>query len=199
MVSAEKGAEGLNVTAPLAPMVPRFTKGNIQPCRVGNMVDLKSWAGPFIVAFLVVSVGYVVANPLSPNAPDLQGSLSTTKYSVNLATSVNLGTYLVNGTGFTLYYYDKDSANGTSACYGGCVTFWPLFYAGDKLTLPPGLRASSFGDAIRTDGHEQSTFDGHPLYYFVKDTAPGQITGQGDHGFYVCCASLNASTGSSPA
>lgn len=175
-------------------MVPRFTKGNIPLGSVGNMVDLKFWAGPLLVAFLMVSAGYVVADPLNPNGPNLQGMLSTTRYDVNIANSPSLGTYLVNGTGFTLYYYDKDSANGTSACYGGCVTFWPLFYAGDKITLPLGLSAKSFGDAIRTDGKEQSTFNGHPLYFFVKDKAPGQITGQADHGFYI--ASLNASTGS---
>jgi len=28
-----------------------------------------------------------------------------------------------------------------------------------------------------------STYDGHPLYYFVGDTAPGQISGQGSDGF----------------
>ena len=146
-----------------------------------------------MVALLITAAGYVVAGPLNPN-PSFQGTLSTTKYTVNLATNADVGSYLVNGSGFTLYFYAKDAANGTSTCYGGCVTFWPLFYAGDKLTLPPGLSASSFGIATRSDGREQSTFGGHPLYYFVKDTAPGQINGQADHGFYVCCSVFNASS-----
>jgi len=157
------------------------------------MVDLKFWAGPIMVALLITAAGYVVAGPLNPNA-SLQGTLSTTKYTVNLAANADVGSYLVNGSGFTLYYYAQDPANGTSTCYGGCVTFWPLFYAGDKLTLPPGLSASSFGIATRTDGREQSTFDGRPLYYFVKDTAPGQVNGQGDHGFYACCSIVNSTT-----
>lgn len=174
-------------------MVPRFTKSNIGPAGVCSMNDLRPWTGPLLVVVLILAAGYVVANPLNPNSPDLRGTISTTKYTVSMATNAQLGRYLVNGSGFTLYYYDKDSSNGTSACYGGCVTFWPLFYAGDKLTLPPGLSASSFGLATRTDGREQSTFEGHPLYYFVKDTAPGQITGQADHGFFVCCSVANSS------
>jgi predicted lipoprotein with Yx(FWY)xxD motif len=158
------------------------------------MIDLKSWAGPLVVVVLITGGGYVVAYPLNPNGTGFHGTLSATKYSVNLATNAQIGRYLVNGTGFTLYYYAKDTANGTSACYGGCVAFWRLFYAGDKPTLPPGLNASSFGVAARTDGREQSTFDGHPLYYFVKDTAPGEVKGQGDSGFYVCCDVLNPPT-----
>jgi predicted lipoprotein with Yx(FWY)xxD motif len=161
------------------------------------MVDLKSWTGPLVVVVLIVAAGYVVANPLSPANTSFRGTVSTTKYSVNLATNADVGPYLVNGSGFTLYFLEKDPANGTSTCFGGCVTFWPLFYAGDKLTLPPNLNASNFGIATRSDGHEQSTFDGHPLYYFVKDTVPGQISGQGDNDFYVCCSIIHASTTSS--
>ncbi len=164
------------------------------------MVDLRPWTGPALVVVLILAAGYVAAYPLNPNGASLQGIVSTTKYTVNLATNIKIGPYLANGTGFTLYLYAKDPANGTSTCYGGCVTFWPLFYAGDKLTLPPGLSASRFGVATRSDGREQTTFDGHPLYYFVKDKAPGQINGQGDHEFYACCNIVNdSSTSDSPA
>ena len=181
-------------------MVSRFTRSNIGLAGLHAMNGLRPWAGPLMVVVLILAAGYLVANPLNPNSAALQGTVSTTKFSVNLATNAQLGRYLINGTGFTLYYYAKDPANGTSACYGGCVTFWPLFYAGDKLTLPLGLGASSFGIAERTDGQKQSTYDGHPLYYFVKDAAPGDITGQGDHGFYVCCNAVNGSeTGGSSA
>jgi predicted lipoprotein with Yx(FWY)xxD motif len=181
-----------------AHLVSRFTNSNIRLAGLDNMVDLRSWTGPLAVVVLILSAGYLVANPFNPNGTSFQGTISGTKYSVNLATNAQIGRYLVNGTGFTLYYFAKDSANGTSECYGGCVTFWPLFYAGDKLALPPGLSASSFGLATRTDGREQSTFEGHPLYYFVKDKAPGQINGQGDNDFYVCCGALNPNSTSNP-
>lgn len=179
-------------------MVHGFTKGNIRIDSIGNMDDLKSWKGPALVAVLVVAAGYVVAYPLNPNDASLQGIVSTTKYTVNLATNIKIGPYLANSTGFTLYLYAKDSANGTSACNGRCVTFWPLFYLGNNLTLPPGLSASRFGLATRSDGREQSTFDGHPLYFFVKDKAPGQINGQNANHFYACCSIVNHSSTSGP-
>jgi predicted lipoprotein with Yx(FWY)xxD motif len=49
-------------------------------------------------------------------------------YAINTSTNKTLGTYLVNQTGFTLYYFKMDPGNGTSACSGGCVTLWPPFY-----------------------------------------------------------------------
>ena len=42
--------------------------------------------------------------------------------------AINTSTYLVNQTGFTLYYFKMDPGNGTSTCSGGCVTLWPPFY-----------------------------------------------------------------------
>jgi hypothetical protein len=37
----------------------------------------------------------------------------------------------------------------------------------------------TFGTIKRSDGSAQATFDGHPLYTFVGDTAPGQAKGNG--------------------
>ena len=37
----------------------------------------------------------------------------------------------------------------------------------------------TFGTIKRSDGSTQATFDGHPLYTFVGDTAPGQAKGNG--------------------
>ena len=37
----------------------------------------------------------------------------------------------------------------------------------------------TFGTIKRSDGSTQATFDGHPLYTFVGDTAPGEAKGNG--------------------
>ena len=85
--------------------------------------------------------------------------------------------YLTDSKGMTLYYYTKD-ADGQSACYGGCATAWPIFYA-PTVTVPSSLNASDFGTITRTDGSKQTTYMGWPLYYWVKDTKAGDMTGEG--------------------
>lgn len=106
------------------------------------------------------------------------GSIANT---VNIAYKPSLGFYLVNGTGFTLYLYTKDTpSSGTSTCYGECATIWPPFHSpSGSLLLPPGLDASSFGTITRTDGTKQVTYEGWPLYTYAPDSSAGQTTGQG--------------------
>ena len=58
------------------------------------------------------------------------------EYTVNLATNDTLGTYLVNQTGFALYYFMNDTpGNGTSTCMGRCSEIWPPFYA-ENISVP---------------------------------------------------------------
>jgi predicted lipoprotein with Yx(FWY)xxD motif len=85
--------------------------------------------------------------------------------------------YLADAKGMTLYYYTKD-ATGESVCYGNCEKAWPVFYA-PSVSAPPGLESSDFGTFKRTDGALQTTFRGWPLYYWQKDTKPGDMTGEG--------------------
>jgi hypothetical protein len=63
---------------------------------------------------------------------------------------------------------------------GQCVKFWPVFYVEtEDLSLPTGLNATSFGGITRADGAKQTTYNGWPLYCFIKDTKPGDTNGQG--------------------
>lgn len=107
-------------------------------------------------------------------------SASSSGFSVGIGYNPKVGGfYLTDGAGFTLYLYKKDTpGNGSSTCYGNCEAAWPPFYA-SPLKLPPGLNASGFATITRTDGKMQLTYNGWPLYYFAKDTAPGDTTGQG--------------------
>ena len=108
-------------------------------------------------------------------------------YSVGVGYKSGIGFYLVNGTGFTLYFRTTDKPyNGTSTCTSTvCMTYWPAFYT-SKLTLPPGLNASSFGTITLASGSKQLTYDGYPLYYWHTDTQAGQTNGQGIGNFYAC-------------
>ena len=82
---------------------------------------------------------------------------------------------LVGANGMTLYTFEKDTAgNGKSVCNGGCATNWPPFMAADS-DKPSG----DFTIVTRDDGKKQWAAKGWPLYYWVKDTKPGDKTGDG--------------------
>ena len=90
----------------------------------------------------------------------------------------SLGSILVDASGRTLYLFKADSAT-MSACTGACATAWPPLLANGTPTAGTGLTASKLGTITRSGGTRQVTYNGHPLYLFIKDTKPGQTTGQG--------------------
>jgi len=88
-----------------------------------------------------------------------------------------LGRILVDSKGITLYDFVKDNGT-TSVCYGACAALWPPLITKGKPVAGLGVRASLLGTTKRKDGKLEVTYNGHPLYYFVTDTKPGQTTGQ---------------------
>ena len=82
---------------------------------------------------------------------------------------------LVGSNGMTLYTFDRDQAgSGKSVCNGACATNWPPLMA--------GADAKDSGDwtvVTRDDGAKQWAYKGKPLYYWAKDTKPGDRTGDG--------------------
>lgn len=81
------------------------------------------------------------------------------------------GKVLVDHSGMTLYTFDKDS-EGKSACNRDCAKAWP------PLMAEAG--AAGMGDysvITRDDGGAQWAYKGKPLYLWVKDTKPGDATG----------------------
>lgn len=92
------------------------------------------------------------------------------------------GTYLTDSAGRTLYLWVADTGS-TSMCTGSCASAWPPVTSGMTPTAGTGVSASQLGLSKRSDGTEQATYDGHPLYYFAGDSAAGQMNGQGSTGF----------------
>ncbi len=90
---------------------------------------------------------------------------------------LSAGNYLVDSKGLTLYMFARDVA-GDSKCTGGCVDIWHVFYQ-ENITVSPDLNASDFGTITRTDGKEQTTYKGWPLYYYSQDVNPGDTKGEG--------------------
>ena len=94
------------------------------------------------------------------------GSLKTT--------TIGGATVLTNSKGFTLYSFAPDTPT-KSNCNGTCAQNWPPVQGPATASGVKG----TFGTIKRSDGSAQATFDGHPLYTFVGDTAPGQAKGNG--------------------
>lgn len=93
-----------------------------------------------------------------------------------------LGRLLVDTRGRTLYLFEPD-AFGRSTCYGTCAAAWPPLLASGSPRAGSGVRGALLGTTTRKDGKLQVTYQGYPLYLFVKDTKPGQTLGQGLDGF----------------
>jgi predicted lipoprotein with Yx(FWY)xxD motif len=87
-------------------------------------------------------------------------------------------TVLTNSKGLTLYSFAPDTST-TSQCNGSCAVSWPPVQGPATAAGVTG----TFSTITRSDGSTQATFDGHPLYTFVGDTAPGQAKGNGLNAF----------------
>ena len=117
---------------------------------------------------------------------------------VDLGQNDSLGSFLVDDKGMTLYLFTKDTPN-TSVCYDKCATAWPPLLTGDKPSAGEGVDASLLGTTTRKDGATQVTYNGWPLYYYEKDKAPGDVTGQDVGGVWYVVSAAGDQVGSAAA
>jgi predicted lipoprotein with Yx(FWY)xxD motif len=80
---------------------------------------------------------------------------------------------LTSSSGLTLYWFAPDTP-ATSACYGSCAAYWPPVKG--PATVGAGV-VGKLGTIKRSGGSLQATYNGHPLYTYIADTAPGQARG----------------------
>ena len=104
------------------------------------------------------------------------GSAASSSSSSTVKTAtINGATVLTNAKGLTLYSFAPDTMT-TSNCNGTCAQLWPPVHG--PVTAGPGV-TGRLGTITRADGAIQATYNGHPLYTYVADTAPGQAKGNG--------------------
>jgi predicted lipoprotein with Yx(FWY)xxD motif len=102
-------------------------------------------------------------------------------------------TILTNAQGKTLYYFTPDTAT-TSACTGGCASTWPaLLFSGSgtlssATALPGTLKVQQDANGMQVE------YNGHLLYTFAGDTAPGQTNGEGILGKWFVATTTLAAT-----
>ena len=89
-----------------------------------------------------------------------------------------LGPVIVDGSGRTLYVFDRDIPD-TSTCYDACAMAWPPLLTVGSAAPGHDLNSADLGTTARSNGAVQVTYRGHPLYRFAGDTQPGDTMGQG--------------------
>ncbi len=116
-----------------------------------------------------------------------------------------LGTMLAAGPNkLTVYLFEADKG-GRSACSGACAKAWPPVTTSGKPQASGSAVSAELGTITRSDGTKQVTYDGHPLYFFVKDGDAGDAYGEGSKAFgadwYVVApsgAKIDSDEGHSP-
>lgn len=117
--------------------------------------------------------------PPASETPASGGSGATEVQSEDSA----LGTILADSKGNTLYVFMNDTSD-TSTCTGDCAASWPALIAKGEVKGGGAVDASLLGTSARDDGTMQVTYNGHPLYHFSGDQAPGDTNGQGIGGIW---------------
>jgi predicted lipoprotein with Yx(FWY)xxD motif len=95
------------------------------------------------------------------------------------AKETRLGRILVDGRDMTIYVSEKDNADFESTCTGPCKAEWPPLFTNGQVTAGPDVNSAWLGTIGRSDGPTQVEYNGWPLYHYARDTAPGDIKGQG--------------------
>ena len=127
-------------------------------------------AGASIAAVSVVALAVLGASVAAAGGP-----ATTTPGSALKTVRIGGVTVLADANGRTLYWFAPDTA-ARSACYGSCAAYWPPVKG--PATAGPGV-TGKLSVLIRSDGSVQAAYDGHPLYTYIGDSAPGQANGNG--------------------
>jgi predicted lipoprotein with Yx(FWY)xxD motif len=133
------------------------------------------------------SNGSSSSNPAAGSATTPAASAASASPAAASGTAVlkteqtSLGMVLTNAQGMTVYWFAADHG-ATSACSGACAAAWPPV-AGTPQAAAGVTLSGTLGTITRSDGTKQATYNGHPLYTFKADTAPGQVNGNSVSGY----------------
>jgi predicted lipoprotein with Yx(FWY)xxD motif len=111
----------------------------------------------------------------APSGTPAAGASSSSSGTTLMVRTIGGTQVVTNSAGLTLYWFAPDTST-TSKCTGSCATYWPPVKG--PATAGSGV-TGTLGVITRPDGTMQATYDGHPLYTYVGDNAPGQNKGNG--------------------
>ncbi|MEU9098120.1 hypothetical protein [Streptomyces sp. NPDC048361] len=158
-------------------------------------------AGTFVLALTLGACGSsgTSSTPTpSGTGPSTSAPARPTAGSLSTAKVDKVGTVVVDGKGFVLYRFDKDTAKPVpkSNCYGTCATQWPPALATGSVNVK-NIDKSLVSTVTRADGSKQLTLAGWPLYRYAKDDAPHEAYGQGVGGIWFAATPTGAKAATS--
>jgi predicted lipoprotein with Yx(FWY)xxD motif len=133
-----------------------------------------------LLALMVLVAAALLAAACGGSSPGSGGTSGTSSSpassgSALKTTQISGVTVVTSAKGFTLYWFAPDTST-KSNCNASCAQIWPPVKG--PATAGPGV-TGKLGTITRSDGSTQATYDGHPLYTYTADTAPGQANGNG--------------------
>jgi predicted lipoprotein with Yx(FWY)xxD motif len=154
-------------------MISSVARPKARSRRLRMLLALPAAAAVAAVVAACSSAGPPAGTPSSSSGGGSSAHAAAAAGSLKTAT-IGGTTVLTSSKGFTLYSFAPDTPT-TSRCNGACAQNWPPV----KGPATAAGVTGTFGTIKRSDGSVQATFNGHPLYTFVGDTAPGQAHGNG--------------------
>ncbi len=86
---------------------------------------------------------------------------------------------IVTDAGMTVYMFEPDGASKTSTVPAAIQPNWPAVEAPNSATVGTGIDTTKMNAGPLPDGKSHLSYNGHLLYVFGNDSAPGDATGQG--------------------
>jgi predicted lipoprotein with Yx(FWY)xxD motif len=138
------------------------------------------------IAAGVVALGLVLSACSSSSKTSAGASASTAATTpttaanaalVAVANNPKFGSLLVGSNGRTLYLLETEKGT-TSDCTGACAQIWPALTASGQPTGASGVDAARLSKATGQVSN-QVVYNGHLLYFFSGDAAPGDVKGTG--------------------
>jgi predicted lipoprotein with Yx(FWY)xxD motif len=130
---------------------------------------------PLLLVVVVAGCGASAGQPASSAAAAAKHATVKTRHGT-------LGTFLVDGSGRTLYRFMHDKS-AKSTCSGACAANWPPLTSREKAEAEGKAKASLISSHKRAGGAKQVIYHGRPLYHFSGDSAAGQTNGEGINAF----------------
>jgi len=122
------------------------------------------------------SVSQSADQPISDDTTTSQPPGDVTNTPLTVINHPEYGNILADSEGYTVYTYGNDEIE-TSNCVGQCLVLWPPMIALSDDSMP-SIAGFDFGVLSRDDqAIDQITVNGFPLYYYIEDEEPLQVTG----------------------